>query len=576
MTSKKLSREIAAIARQQPPLTQRQQAQMLDNLRERIAQQPPCMQPNNAKKARRRILYCSLVAAVLLTLAALPAVANNPGANKKPSEPIDIPYYHALPPQYDDGMQKAYARYATDVQQTLTRGQYTVTLEQVSVDRNTVNAYVKLQSEENLRDLALKSQKYYYGGVLSEGEILQWLRPRWRAEIDGMWMQESYLSRNSGESAYLADDHTLYMHVRFVPVRPVPDTFTLTLRAGVPPEQQAEYYESGILEGLLDYQDDWQFTVPIDASEANAGAKEAEDISFRIEHDVSWRDAHPAILEVRRLTVTPTSTVVIQAVHRRQYTYDDFSFEHDDIDYGRVEFTTVLRDNTGRYLYSDFDVQCGTGAIVHAENHVTMYTMPSLEATEISIIPVRVTDYDDDVRMRVPAQVGAKMEGIEGSGYTITYLSYEGSEIVMKMMPYGPFANFSVSANPQLFRFFCDINETGEKETEVSTYLNAMMIDYQTGEITARLKTARFDPVTTNRVNCSGSLCYIIAEGSGGKMELDEENAYTVPLAPLNAQSGGHTLSLPPEADGGSSTPQEAEVGDVPSEEKRYPLPANG
>lgn len=411
-----------------------------------------------------------------------------------------------------DTLQPAFEACNAAVQQSVTDGGVTFTVENVSVDRNFINIFGRITTEDSIEALAQQHnqistvdadgnvgapQAYYTHGLPSWNRV-QAVGAMPVVRVNGqIYGFDNTLSDSM--NAYLEDDHTLVFARRILVPDGLPDTFAM--------EILPHYYtdENGEHQSLMDHEGDWTISVEVDATAAR------EAVKTLAAGEIPLGDA--GRLDLKHFRWSPLGTLVSADEHVEAVpgtgtadgAFPDYAQAAGYLGLDRV----AIRDDQGNWLYPMIPAGYDSGA-----DHVAEYTSPAQGTRSITFVPASLSGGGEE--KTVLAQPGQKIELGKDYGYVIERIETAAQTLTITLTPYGP----RTAGSAALEVFPC--GDGGQSLDSNDRMAYRSVTDHVTGAVTLEYY---FD--IDGEPQGVAQLQYF----SWGDICLDEANAVTLPLA---------------------------------------------
>lgn len=325
-----------------------------------------------------------------------------------------------------DSLRAGTASLSADVGESQTVGDFTVTFDTVSTDRNIVNLFFTIEQEGGFD---LDSLSIYDGSHEGEWARLQRLVPffGFSLESDGSLLDEG---TTRSLDAYLEDGKIRCM-MRIVPGVTLPDHVDLSL-SDLSFALMATDDSADVDSAAIDSVEPLAFSVGLDLSAV------AEPQELGAQELVFQTDEGAKKLSIERFTVSDFGTVFV-AKNYSEYSEDGMRYgvPDDAID----PYLLKMADGQGNVLNV---VEAGDG-LGHSESDDFVLELSGLRTTEggITFTPMAVNEGPDaDSREASKqeidvTQIGSKLPISEYGGYELIDRTVEGSTISITLRPYG-------------------------------------------------------------------------------------------------------------------------------------------
>lgn len=396
--------------------------------------------------------------------------------------------------------------YNAEVNQTVTSNGVTITLDTISMDSATMNAFFTITGDQAVKG-ALNADDYQ-----PEWDQLWTAAPRFRdVTVNGQRTAEKDCS-----DFYRQDDSTLKLWCHYQ-LAAVPQGEEITV-------QMAENGQAMGVDGP------WNFMVTLDGASVRAGGRTVRPGTYFQDSDQP--------LELTTLTFGPLGGVI--GAHQLSIkTVDENGVETMPVQ-GMAASELLITDDTGKTLFATKDSTGSFGS--NAEEGYTLFynlTAPDAAATALILTPVRYEPMRPEQRTMTTEEMktGVKIETSPLGGYTVQNLKVEGSVITWELVPYGWNSGVRPVIIPNddgLFSFAEDEettfdDSTGEKQTVTALHarLSTDTFDPQTGIYTARFDYCAATPEQLAQIT---TWWYYYQAG----FSLDTARAVTLPLENVN------------------------------------------
>lgn len=472
-------------------------------------------QKPKVRHIRRRAATFGIAAAVVCALCGT-AAAVGPSLIKMIQGNID--FFSAAPDQSQvsqnldaprgthEGTEAELTAYNAPVDQTVTDGGVSVTLDNISIDVSSMDVFFTITGD-NIVDDALDEESFY-----SSSDQVWFSAPFFRdCTING---QPIAITSGSLREYYRVDGSTLKMWVHYILTDiPKGDTVVLNLSET----------------SVLNHEGNWSFSVSLDGNALRAGATQVKAGEYPVGGDVLLLD---------NLAFGPLGGSITT---RNEYAYTDDTQQEVAWSKGMDASRFLITDDTGKELYlsaaaSDYEISDNTGS----STSCYQLTRPADGATSITLTPVSYDVTADTEQRTVTAdemRAGAKIAFSDLGGFTVQDFTVQDSSISFSLVPYGWVHGMSsgmlvdlVMPNDEDVSTVSEevqgLNEEGTATIARTGMVNAFA-DPATGIVTIRYD---YYAATQEELEQINSFRYYYTPGC----TLDTANAFTLPLEALS------------------------------------------
>ena len=468
-------------------------------------------EPKHARRMAKRtgVLF---VAAAILCAMSVTAVAAGPTLLKMVEGRIG--FFDNAPTQSDvqnpaDTLHGNYPAtaasmeaYNVSVGQTAASNGVTITLDTISMDGTTINAFFTITGDQAVK------------GVLDPDDYApEWSQlGRFAPRFNTITVNGEAIAQSNGTDFYRVSDNTLKLWKHYtLTAAPEGETIHIAMK-----ETSA-----------LNVKGEWNFQVHLDRSSVCANTRVAPSGIYQTATDP---------LRLKYLAFGPVGGTIAADMGETavQNTDGTDSVSKPGLNPGRV----YMVDNTGKELYATRDNTMGVNA---TGTHSYSVSSPDAEATAVTLTPVT---YDmalgayPEGRTVTTEQMkhGARIATNPLGGFTIENYKVENSAITFQMVPYGYTGPDIESLNPQDDGIITYAEEivtdpvTGEQMVIYQSGLSSATADPQTGIITVRHD---YFAATEEELNQISEWTYSYDPG----YSLDTNHSITLPLEELAEKS---------------------------------------
>lgn len=467
-------------------------------------------EPKHARRVAKRtgVLF---VAAAILCAMSVTAVAAGPTLLKMVEGRIG--FFDNAPTQSDvqnpaDTLHGNYPAtaasmeaYNVSVGQTAASNGVTITLDTISMDGTTINAFFTITGDQAVK------------GVLDPDDYApEWSQlGRFAPRFNTITVNGEAIAQSNGTDFYRVSDNTLKLWKHYtLTAAPEGETIHIAMK-----ETSA-----------LNVKGEWNFQVHLDRSSVCANTRVAPSGIYQTATDP---------LRLKYLAFGPVGGTIAADMGETavQNTDGTDSVSKPGLNPGRV----YMVDNTGKELYATRDNTMGVNA---TGTHSYSVSSPDAEATAVTLTPVT---YDmalgayPEGRTVTTEQMkhGARIATNPLGGFTIENYKVENSAITFQMVPYGYTGPDIESLNPQDDGIITYAEEivtdpvTGEQMVIYQSGLSSATADPQTGIITVRHD---YFAATEEELNQISEWTYSYDPG----YSLDTNHSITLPLEELETE----------------------------------------
>lgn len=473
--SRDFDRMLSETPTRQTPLTEAERRRILAMAYEKVGVQP-------ARRRRPLTVFAAVAAAVCavsLTAFAAPYLLQMAKGDigffqSAPSEaenPLDAPRGETA------NARTALEAYNAPVGQSVTDAGVTITLDNLSMDAASMDAFFTITGEQAMEGV-LDSGSYLpdWEQFWSAGPVL------WRGSING---QEGAFTLDSTDF-YRADSASVKLWCHFLlNDTPQGDEVTVTLSTPYALRQNGA----------------WSFTVTLDGTQVRAGARQAApgvyetDVSVLNENEADWvgnfeeyRELLSHVpIRLERLAFGPLGGVIMTDYGDWSAVSEESGVYYSGSTAGLSAQALWLTDSTGKTL----PVTYGSASSGYGPFNVAL---PDPAADSVTLTPVQQDSTTGEMRTYTVEQMkaGAQLATSSLGGYTVQDYQVEGSAITMKLVPYGwPSANPQLMADDDGLISMAQTEaadpDTGETVTTLHSALQTKQVDPRTGVISWRL-----------------------------------------------------------------------------------------